>query len=107
MKTVEWYKGTEAVEICITGYYWLNNLKAIMDDAKRLKHDVRLICKRAGIGGYDGIENDDNAVSIDLSAHNSAKIFVTVSAGGSAANIHDGNARIVAEAVKRHYRQTI
>ena len=95
MKTVEYYKATNGVQICYTGYNWLVGLNDINEDAKKLLAEARRICKAVGIW------NEYTYLTVSL-VFNENKIFVGIGGG-----YKEECERIVEEAQKRHFKWTV
>lgn len=90
MKIVEFYEGTNCVQLCYDGFYWLTGMDKLNAEAEKLRTDARRICKAVGVHN----EFCEYDVTLNLEDR---KIYVAISGERKVCD------KIVAEARKRHF----
>jgi len=92
MKKVEFYGGTNCVQICFCGYNWLMSMDALNKEAAKLQREAIRIVKAAG--AYD----EFNEYDVHVVFHEK-KLFVSVCGNRNVCKA------IVNEAKRRHFKE--
>ena len=92
MKVVEYYTGTNCVQICYSGYNWLTRMETLTSESYKLQVEARRILKAVGFP----IEFCEYDVNVSFSDR---KLFISVSSNREMCKA------IVAEAKKRHFKE--